>query len=182
MIEGFIRLTAGLRRRLRRTFLRLRGVDMGAGCWLQAIEVPRHPRAVRLGAGVMLDRGVVLLANRERNDAPLIDIGDGTYINRQTMIDASAGIRIGAGVMIGPGCYLTDHDHVIDEAGISKSDLDESPTSIGDRAWIGAHACILKGVTVGDGAVVAAGAVVTRDVPPGARVAGVPARPLESTP
>ena len=52
----------------------------------------------------------------------------------------------------------------------------DGPVRIGDRVWIGTRAVVLKGVTIGDGAVVAAGAVVTRDVPAGAVVAGVPAR------
>lgn len=50
------------------------------------------------------------------------------------------------------------------------------PISIGDHVWIGARSTILKGVSIGDGAVVAAGSLVTRDVPPGALVGGSPAR------
>ena len=55
-----------------------------------------------------------------------------------------------------------------------------APVVIGDRVWVGTRAIILKGVTIGDGAVVAAGAVVNKDVPPHAVVAGIPAKVVGS--
>ena len=61
-----------------------------------------------------------------------------------------------------------------------RSSIVSAPIRIGNRVWIGSHSTILPGVTVGDGAVVAAGAVVTKDVPPNTVVAGVPAKVVKT--
>lgn len=79
-------------------------------------------------------------------------------------------ISIGAGAIIGYNVTILTHEFRPDGVFIG-------PVQIGDGALVGANATLLAGVTVGEGAWVAAGAVVTRDVPKGARVAGVPARP-----
>lgn len=82
-------------------------------------------------------------------------------------------IRIGHGVAIARDVAIMDSDqHSI--AGAST----KAPVVIGDHVWIGARAIILKGVTIGSGAVIAAGAVVSRDIPPGMLAAGIPARPI----
>ena len=83
--------------------------------------------------------------------------------------------------MFGPDVYITDSNHQFGD-GLSPAELpmDRGTVVIGNRCWIGAKAVILKGVRLGDGCVVAAGAVVTRSVDPGQVVAGVPARPLTS--
>ena len=79
--------------------------------------------------------------------------------------------------MIGPACYITDHDHgTACDRPIRQQSLVSAPVVIEDGAWLGAHAIILKGTRIGKGAIVGAGAVVTRDVPAGAIVAGSPAR------
>jgi acetyltransferase-like isoleucine patch superfamily enzyme len=109
-------------------------------------------------------------------------IGARTYINRYTILDASLSLVIGEDCMIGPNCYLTDHDHgVMPGQRPSSQSLVSVPTRLGDRVWIGANAVILKGVTIGDDAVVAAGAVVTKDVAPGVTVGGVPARIIKES-
>jgi acetyltransferase-like isoleucine patch superfamily enzyme len=168
-------------RRVRRWWFRQRGASIAPGCWIQPIEVPRNPWDVQLGHSVMLDRGVVLIASGDPADEPRIQIGKHVYINRSTILDASLSITIGDDTMIGPNCYLTDHDHGLDlDATLGEQPLVEAPLHIGDNVWIGAHATILKGVTVGEQAVVAAGAVVTQDVPPRTIVGGVPARPLRT--
>jgi acetyltransferase-like isoleucine patch superfamily enzyme len=97
----------------------------------------------------------------------------GGYANNGAAIVCFGEISIGRDVAIGPEVFIRDSDsHRISGSGRSSTE----PIRIGDRVWIGARAVILKGVTIGDGAIVAAGSVVTKDVAPGTLVAGVPAK------
>jgi len=83
--------------------------------------------------------------------------------------------------MIAAFCYLIDVDHEIEsrEVPIPSQGLRTSPITIGDDVWIGAHCVILRGVTIGKGAVVGANSVVVHDVPEYTVVAGVPARHIK---
>lgn len=91
------------------------------------------------------------------------------------IIIAKSHVEIGRNCSIAWGVTITDHDfHSIYKSGIRQSET--VPVCIEDGVWIGMNATILKGVTVGARAVIGAGAVVTRNVPPGSLVAGVPAR------
>ena len=179
-MDLIVRLAEGLASRLRVVFYRLLGVKIRGHVSLRAIEIRRRPGCITLEDGAALDRGVVLLAT---SDAARIVIGPRTYINRSTMIDADALVEIGAQTMIGPFCYITDHDHTA-HAGTPPADgpLVSAPVRIGERCWIGAHVSILKGVTIGDGAVIGAGSVVTKSVPPGVIAVGNPARVLKPVP
>ena len=107
-----------------------------------------------------------------------IHLGDEVFINAGAVILDSAPVRIGHGSMIGPGAqiYCADHHRDCDKrrAGIERA----LPVTLEDNVWIGGAAILLPGVTIGAEAIVGAGAVVTRDVAPGARVAGNPARAL----
>jgi acetyltransferase-like isoleucine patch superfamily enzyme len=110
-----------------------------------------------------------------------IRIGNSNYFNRNVMIDACGSVEIGDYNMFGPDVYITDSNHQFgDDFGPAELPMDHGIVVIGNRCWIGAKAIILKGVRLGDGCVVAAGAVVTRSVDPGTVVAGVPARALYS--
>lgn len=88
----------------------------------------------------------------------------------------SGGTIIGEGTFIGPG-VMTSNDNAINLRDYVDNPNRAAPV-IGARVMIGVGATLLPGVTIGDDSVIGAGAVVTRDVPPGARVAGVPARPM----
>lgn len=102
-----------------------------------------------------------------------LSIGPRSVINRDCYLDGRGGLSIGADVSISPGCSLitlTHDPHDPDFAVVPK------PVSIGDHVWIGARAMILPGVEVGEGAVVGAGAVVTKPCAPYDIVAGNPAR------
>lgn len=98
-----------------------------------------------------------------------------------------ANIFIGNHVMFGPGVTIITGNHKIDIVGrymdtitdAEKSSEDDMDVVIGDDVWLGANSTILKGVTIGEGTVVAAGAVVTKDVPPYSIVGGVPAKVLK---
>jgi acetyltransferase-like isoleucine patch superfamily enzyme len=99
-------------------------------------------------------------------------IGDRVFLNTGVFVSCVHEITIGNDVAIANDVYLTDSD----SHGVEGRKVREAPIRIGDGAWIGARAIILPGVTIGSRALVAAGAVVTRDVPNDTLVGGNPAR------
>ena len=127
-------------------------VSLGRDCW---IEAPFH-----CSYGINLR------------------LGDGVYLNAGCVVLDSAPVQIGTRTMLGPGVHIYCADHHRDpekrRAGIERA----LPVTIGSDVWIGGGAILLPGVTIGDNAIVAAGAVVSRDVAAGSRVAGIPARAL----
>ena len=104
-----------------------------------------------------------------------LSIGDHSRINRACLLDARGGLAIGANVSISPEVVILTASHGVDDPDFC---LETRPVKIEDHVWIGTRAMVMPGVTLGRGCVVAAGAVVTRDVAPLAIVAGVPARPV----
>lgn len=103
-----------------------------------------------------------------------IHIGENVFINSGCKMQDQGGIYIGNDVLIGHNaCLLTlNHDFNPD----SRADMHPSPIYIEDKVWLGSNVTVLPGVTIGEGAIVAAGAVVTRDVSPNTIVGGVPAK------
>ena len=105
----------------------------------------------------------------------LVIRGNG-FINENCQVTCGDSIEIGEGCFIGRDVIIRSYDaHQIRKEGYQVA----APITIGNHVWIGQRAMILKGVTIGDGAVIAAGAVVTKDVPAHAIAAGVPARVVE---
>ncbi|MEO6715094.1 MAG: acyltransferase [Mycobacteriales bacterium] len=134
------------------------------------ISRPAPGTTLRFGRYVWLyqDVGIYLDAA-----GATLSIGNRTYINRRTEITCEQSVSIGDNCAISWDVLITDTDYHQLGGGDPAA-----PVVIGDHVWIGARAMVLKGVTIGDGAVVAAGSIVTRDVEPGALVAGNPARQL----
>ena len=105
-----------------------------------------------------------------------ISLGHGVFMNFNCVILDVVAVSIGDHTQIGPGVQILTADHPRDPE-VRKSGLENGrEIHIGKNVWIGGGAIILPGVNVGDDAIIAAGAVVTKDVPPGATVAGVPAK------
>ena len=98
------------------------------------------------------------------------------FINAGCKFQDQGGIIIEEGALIGHGVVLATLNHVIDPD--KRQQLIPAPIHIGKRVWIGANATITQGVTIGDNSIVAAGAVVTKDVPPNTIVGGVPAKEI----
>ena len=103
-----------------------------------------------------------------------IHIGKHVFINMGCKFQDQGGIFIGDGALIGHNVVLATLNHAMQPE--RRGDMLPAPIHIGKRVWIGSNAAVLPGVTIGDGAVVAAGAVVTKDVPANAVVGGVPAK------
>lgn len=103
-----------------------------------------------------------------------IHLGKNVFINSGCRFQDQGGIYIGDNALIGHNVVLATLNH--EENPQKRGNLIPAPIKIGNDVWIGSNATILAGVTVGDGAIIAAGAVVTKDVGENAVVAGVPAR------
>lgn len=106
-----------------------------------------------------------------------IALGKNVFINSGCCFQDQGGIKIGDNVLIGQQVVLATLNH--DSLPKKRCNMIPAPIHIGNDVWIGAHATILAGVTIGDGAIIAAGAVVTKDVPKYAVVGGVPAKTIK---
>lgn len=168
--------------RLRRFTL----AEYGAGIWL-ARKFTSHGIIVASGGRPwprVINRGGTLRAENcqfysgvrlEVGKDAILAVGNGTYLNRNTLVVANKRVEIGRDCKISWDVVImdSDGDHPIPE-----HPNPDKPVVIGDRVWIGCRTIVLKGVSIGHDAIIAAGSVVTKDVPPGAVVGGVPARIL----
>ena len=128
--------------------------------------------------GIAIDESTTIFAPFYTNFGKFITIGKNVFINHACSFLDMGGITIEDGVLIGPRVNLVTEHHPLDPA--ERSAMLTKPITIRKKAWIGAGATILPGVTVGENAIVAAGAVVSRDVPDNTIVAGVPAKFIRS--
>ena len=142
----------------------------------RAVRLLRFPKNIFLGDKVVVKEGVQICAC---NPKATIRIGRNTTVGYYTFIFASGKISIGNDCLIAPFVYIVDSDHdTRRDQLINQQDNIVAPIMIGDDVWLATGAKILKGVTIGDGAMIAAGAVVKEDVASYKIVGGVPARVL----
>lgn len=106
-----------------------------------------------------------------------IHLGQRVFINSGCKFQDQGGIFIGNDVLVGHNCVIATLNHLEDPK--RRADMTAKPVKICDKVWIGANVTILKGVTIGEGAILAAGAVITKDVPPRGVVGGIPAKILK---
>ena len=159
-------------------------MDVGAGAKVNFRGMRSSPPSkLKIGDGTIFNAGIA--SDRAGSS---VTIGQRSFIGDSLIVTASS-VSIGDDVLISWGCTIVDHDsHALewvdrrdDVAKFRRGEKDWRhvtirPVVIRNKAWIGFNVIILKGVTIGEGAVVAAGSVVTRDVPDYALVAGNPAR------
>lgn len=158
------------------TFRREDFRSLGADCVLETGVLVFHPENISLGRNVYVGHYAILKGYHQGE----MRIGDETWIGQQCFLHAAGGLTIGARVGIGPAVKIltSQHREVGRATPVLFSPLAMAPVVVEDDADIGLGGILLPGVTVGRGAVVGAGAVVTRDVPAYAVVAGSPARIL----
>jgi len=135
-----------------------------------------HPKVINRGGKILVENCHFYPGVRiEVSADALVRIGNGTYLNRNTVLVAEQQIEIGRNCRISWDVVIMDSDlHPLPGGKISTA-----PVVIEDDVWIGCRAIILKGVRIGRGSIIAAGAVVTKDVPPYTVAGGVPARIIQ---
>jgi len=129
----------------------------------------------RIGQYVTILMGQHVQMAGVRSSGMKVSIGKGSVINAGCLLYTTGGLIIGENVSISSGAWLVTGTHDMNDPLFSDRYL---PIVIGNNVWIGVRATVLAGVTIGEGAVIMAGAIVTRDVPPYTVVGGVPARAI----
>ena len=172
-----LRATASLRESTRRIYYH--------AALASRLQQPLPGSVVVLGPALVYGSGEVYFGvdtllypdlHLETQSPASISLGDGVVLSRGVHLVAMAGIQVGAGTMIGEYASLRDANHAR-TPGLAMRDAGHTarPIVLGKEVWVGRGVTILGGVTVGNHATIGANAVVTRDVPAGAVVGGVPA-------
>lgn len=130
----------------------------------------------RYVCGMKLCSDVVIYYGAEIRDPEKIEIGEGSVIGDNSILDGRNGIIIGRNVVFASNVSIWTEQHDHRDPWFRVETQKKTPVVIDDRVWIGPNSIILHSVHIGEGAVIAAGAVVTKDVPPFSIVAGIPAK------
>jgi acetyltransferase-like isoleucine patch superfamily enzyme len=154
---------------------------VGKGLWMEKLPYLINSGIIEIGDNVQLSGKPSFAFSSKLYPDPAITIGNRTFIGHQTSFAIGKSIVIGDDCFIAGGVRISDNDGHPVNAEDRKNHLpprreDVREVRIGNSVWIGGHATILKGVTIGDRSVVGASAVVTKDVPPDTVVVGNPAR------
>ena len=140
------------------------------------VEFQRFPKNIFITDNAAIKEGARICSC---NEDAIIKIGKNTTIGYHNFIYASEKIIIGDDCLIAPFVYIVDSNHKIDrDKKINRQPNETSPIIIGNDVWIASHVTILKGVTIGDGVVIAANSLVNKDVEPYSIVGGSPAKKI----
>lgn len=140
------------------------------------VELLRYPKNIEIDNDVVLKEGVRICSC---NSNAKINIGKRTTVGFHTFIYSSNKIEIGNDCLIAPFVYIVDSNHKINkEQNINQQPNETAPIKIGNDVWLASNVTVLKGVSIGNGAVIAAHSVVNKDVPPYEIWGGVPAKKI----
>jgi acetyltransferase-like isoleucine patch superfamily enzyme len=167
-IESFFRLT----------YFRAIGMQVGKHTQLPKIFVT-WPHQVRIGGHCLLEHSIYFKYDGWWEPGPSIIIGNAVFIGSSCEFNIAQKITIGNNCLIASGSRFIDHDHGIAKAELMRlQNTTRSEILIEEDVWIGCNCIVLKGVHIGTGAIIAAGAVVTKSIPSYEIWAGVPAKKI----
>jgi acetyltransferase-like isoleucine patch superfamily enzyme len=185
-VNLWARLTAVVRSRYAALALDAPGLHLGAASVIRGARHMRFGRGVHVGGGIWLE---AVTRYGDQRFEPRIELGDGASFSDGVHITCTDRIVVGRHVLMGSHVYISDHGHGVYK-GPDQSMPSEPPThrrlggggpvTIGDDVWIGDNVIIVGPVAIGDGAIVGANSVVRHDVPAGAMVGGIPAKPIKA--
>jgi acetyltransferase-like isoleucine patch superfamily enzyme len=159
-------------------------LSAGSGTALPKMDVT-WPRQVVFGASCAIEPGSRFKFDGIYASGPSIVFADSVFRGANCEFNIRKRLSVGAHCLIASNCYFVDHSHGFNSRAVpigAQSDGMESVIVLGDDVWIGANVVVLKGATIGHGAIVAAGSVVSKAIPPFEIWGGVPARKLLDRP
>jgi len=163
---------------LRRWWYSALGMHIGKNTHVPPLNVI-WPHQVALGRHCRLENNISFKFDGIWKPGPSIQIGNEVFIGAGCEFNIRIGISVGNDSLIASGCKFIDHDHGIQlNELIRKQHGPEQQIIIGNDVWLGCNVVVLKGVHIGNGAVVAAGAVVTKSIPPYEIWGGIPAKKI----
>lgn len=153
------------------------GAQIGSGCRIGRIKI-LWAHQVAIGKDCVFEDSVFLKHNGAMKSGPGMIFGDRCFVGHACDFNIVGTLTVGADCMFASGCHVTDihHEHSDHAVPMNRQPVHGRSITIADNVWIGTRAIVLGGVSIGEGAIIAAGAVVTKDVPPREIWAGVPAR------
>lgn len=165
---------------VRTAYWRFLGMQIGRGTLLPRCRVT-WPHQVSLGADCRLEHDIYFKFDGIWAPGPTIRIGDRVFIGFGCEFNVRRGVTLGPDCLIASGCKFVDHDHGTTRRDVpmnQQTDGAEAEIVLGRDVWLGANVVVLKGVHIGDGAIVAAGAIVRQDIGAYEIWGGVPARKI----
>ncbi|BAU55377.1 acyltransferase [Mucilaginibacter gotjawali] len=163
---------------LKRKFWMVMGMKIGKGTFIPKLHVT-WPHQVAIGHNCKIEQDVYFKFDGIWKAGPAIVIGNNVFIGANCEFNISESISIGNDCLIASGSRFIDHDHGTKLNKLMRQQpAKHGPIVIGNDVWIGCNTTVLKGVGIGDGAIIAAGAVVTKSVLPNEIWAGVPAKKI----
>lgn len=177
-MEGLAAIENNVRLRFSNYIKLGHGVYLDQGTYLHAC-----PKGIDIGRGTIVMHGAILHVYNFRNlPQSGIKIGRNCLIGEYSIIRGQGGVQIGDRVYTSPYTQIIAVNHVFDDPNLPfvEQGITAQGIIIEDDVWLGASTIVTDGVRIGKGAVVAAGAVVTKDVPPHTVVGGVPAKPIKA--
>lgn len=157
-------------------YLRVLGVSVPFSVtFYTTLEIRGSGHTIRIGENVIFQTNVRLNTILKDGRWGSITIGDNVTVGDGTIISSMSQITIGTGCRIAAYCYFVDFDHETAAKSVSTQ-----PIILENNVWLGTHAVILRGVTIGSKSVVGAGSVVTRSIPQCTVAVGLPAKPVVS--
>jgi acetyltransferase-like isoleucine patch superfamily enzyme len=160
-------------------YWKLLGFKIGKGTVLRQNIKVTWPHQVKLGNNCRLEHGIYFHYDGIYTKGPSICVGDNVFIGNNTEFNITDKVNIGNNCLIAAGCRFIDHDHGINKANLIR--VQKAPKRniiLEEDVWLGCHVVVLMGVKIGRGAVVAAGAIVNKNIPSYEIWGGVPAKKI----
>lgn len=165
---------------LRKLYFKLQGLKIGKGTNLPKVKIT-WPHQVEIGNNCKLEGNIFFKFDGISKPGPSIIINHNVFIGANTEFNIRKFIQIKSNCLIASGVKFIDHDHGFSKENlINKQPGVEIGITINEDVWIGANAIILKGVEINKGAIIAAGSVVTKNVPSFEIWGGVPAKKISN--